>query len=326
MIYVKYSSPDVSLDLAAEYYFATEKILDDNVFMLWCPRPTIVVGSFQNIHEEVDTAYARERGIDIVRRLSGGGTVYQDGGSVQFAFIEKREGDIDFTRYLAPICEALRGLGIDAVQNGRNDLTVNDKKVSGNSQYRAGGRTIHHGTLLFSVSIDEMERATTLPDYKISSKSIKSVRSRVANMCDYTDKVKTSAEFMEYLAHCICRESVYIPTDADLAAIERIANEKFRAERLGNMSARSPKFDFEKVCRFDGGSVIFSFKVKLGVIEEAAVRGDFFTEKSTDALTASLTGIPFTAEEVRRAVIESRFSAMGIENLSLAEKLSEGLS
>lgn len=326
MIYVKYSSPDVSLNLAAEYYFATEKILDDNVFTLWHPRPTLVVGNFQNIHEEVDTAYAAERGIDIVRRLSGGGTVYQDSGSVQFAFIEKREGDIDFTRYLAPICAALRELGIDAEQNGRNDLTVNGRKVSGNSQYRAGGRTIHHGTLLFSVDIDEMERATTLPDYKISSKSIKSVRSRVANMCEFTDKVNTPVEFMEYLAHYMCGENVYIPTNEDLAAFERIADEKFRAERRGNVSARSPKFDFEKVCRFDGGSIIFSFKVKSGVIEEAAVRGDFFTEKSTDGLKDALTGIPFTSEEVKLAVISSGFSAMGIENLSLAEKLSEGLS
>ena len=325
MIYVKYSSPDVSLNLAAEYYFATEKILDDVVFMLWCPRPTLVVGNFQNIHEEVDTSYAAERGIDIVRRLSGGGTVYQDGGSVQFAFIEKREGDIDFTRYLSPICDALRELGINAEQNGRNDITVNGKKVSGNSQYRAGGRTIHHGTLLFSADINEMERATTLPDYKVSSKSIKSVRSRVANMREYTDKVKSSAEFMEYLSHYICKDNLYVPTEADLSAIEHIADAKFRAERSGNVSSRSPRFDFEKVCHFDGGNIIFSFKVKGGIIEEAAVRGDFFTEKSTDVLTRMLTGIPFTGEEVKKAVISSKFSAMGIDSLSLAEKLCDGI-
>ena len=72
MIYIKYSSPDVSLNLAAEYYFATEKTFDEDVFTLWQPRPTVVVGTFQNIHEEVDTAYAASRGIDIVRRLSGG--------------------------------------------------------------------------------------------------------------------------------------------------------------------------------------------------------------------------------------------------------------
>ena len=190
MIYIKYSSPDVSLNLAAEYYFASEKTFDEDLFTLWQPRPTVVVGNFQNIHEEVDTAYAASRGIDIVRRMSGGGTVYQDGGSIQYAFIERRDGDIDFARYLTPICRVLKSLGIDAVPNGRNDITVDGKKVSGNSQYRVSGRTIHHGTLLFSVDVDEMERATRLPDYKAKSKGIKSVRSRVANLSDYTTAVK----------------------------------------------------------------------------------------------------------------------------------------
>ena len=121
MIYVKYSSPDVSLNLAAEYYFASEKKLGDEIFMMWQPRPTIVVGNFQNIHEEVDVPYAVGRGIDIVRRLSGGGTVYQDSGSVQYAFIEKRDGEIDFKRYLAPIINALKELGIPAEADGRKN-------------------------------------------------------------------------------------------------------------------------------------------------------------------------------------------------------------
>jgi len=325
MIYVKYSSPDVSLNLAAEYYFATEHTFDEDVFMLWQPRPTIVVGSFQNIHEEVDVAYAAEHGIDIVRRLSGGGTVYQDEGSIQFAFIEKREGDIDFRRYLEPICTCLRELGIDAEINGRNDVTVDGKKVSGNSQYRAAGKTVHHGTLLFAVDIDEMERATRLPDYKISSKGIKSVRSRVCNMAPLTDKVKSPRELMEYLSRRVAGEAVYVPTESDIIRITQIADERFRAERRGNVSLRSPKFDFEKHCRFDGGSVIVRLTVKGGVIEHAEINGDFFSDVGTKSLCESLAGCPFTRDDVRCAVLDSGFSAMGITLCELAEKLSEGI-
>jgi len=325
MIYVKYSSPDVSLNLAAEYYFATEHTFDEDVFMLWQPRPTIVVGNFQNIHEEVDVPYAISRGIDIVRRLSGGGTVYQDEGSIQFAFIEKREGDIDFRRYLEPICTCLRELGIDAEINGRNDVTVDGKKVSGNSQYRAGGKTVHHGTLLFSVDIDEMVRATTPPDYKISSKGIKSVRSRVANMCDYTDRMGTASEFMEYIARFMTGDNVYVPTEDDLRRIEEIANERFRAERQGNLSVKSPKFDFERVCTFKGGTVVVGFKVTRGVISGVSVKGDFFTNDGTESLVRTLTGCSFTRENVKRAVLDSGFSAMGITLCELAEKLSEGI-
>lgn len=324
MIYVKFSSPDVTLNLAAEYFFASEHVFADEVFMLWCPRPTLVVGSFQNVHEEVNTSYAVSRGIDIVRRLSGGGTVYQDEGSVQFAFIEKRDGDIDFVRYLTPICEALKGIGIDAVPNGRNDITVDGKKVSGNSQYRVAGRTVHHGTLLFSVDVDEMERATSLPDYKVSSKGIRSVRSRVANMCDYTDEVHSSGELMEYLADCLADE-VYSPTEDELIRIEQIADERFRAEHHGNVSVRSPKFSFEKVCTLEGGSIIFGLSVKQGVIEEVAVKGDFFSDTGTKPLTDALTGCPFTAEDVKNAVLNSAFSAMRIPKDTLAEMLSENI-
>lgn len=325
MIYVKYSSSDVSLNLAAEYYFATEHTFDEDVFMLWQPRPTIVVGSFQNIHEEVDVAYAAEHGIDIVRRLSGGGTVYQDEGSIQFAFIEKREGDIDFRRYLEPICTCLRELGIDAEINGRNDVTVDGKKVSGNSQYRAAGKTVHHGTLLFSVDIDEMARATTPPDYKISSKGIKSVRSRVCNMAPLTDKVKSPRELMEYLSRRVAGEAVYVPTESDIIRITQIADERFRAERRGNVSLRSPKFDFERVCTFKGGTVVVGFKVTRGVISEVSVKGDFFTNDGTESLVKTLTGCSFTRENVKRAVLDSGFSAMGITSGELAEKLSEGI-
>ena len=325
MLYVKYSSPDVSLNLAAEYYFATERSFDEDIFMLWQPRPTIVVGSFQNIHEEVDVSYAKQRGIDIVRRLSGGGTVYQDSGSIQFAFIEKREGDIDFHRYLEPICETLRELGIASEINGRNDITVGGKKVSGNSQYRAAGKTVHHGTLLFSVDIDEMERATRLPDYKIASKGIKSVRSRVCNMAPLTDKVKTPEEFMDFLARNTAGDNVYEPTEADLIRITEIADEKFRAERHGNLSLKSPKFDFEKHLNFEGGNVIVRFKVKNGIIEEADIKGDFFSNVGVGSLVKSLNGCAFTCEAVLCAVRDSDFSAMGITAEVLAEKLSEGI-
>ncbi|MBR6807487.1 MAG: lipoate--protein ligase [Clostridia bacterium] len=325
MIYVKFSSPDVSLNLAAEYYFAAERDLGEDVFMLWQPRPTIVVGSFQNIHEEVDVAYAGKRGIDIVRRLSGGGTVYQDEGSVQFAFIEKREGDIDFRRYLEPICTSLCELGIDAEINGRNDITVDGRKVSGNSQYRVAGKTVHHGTLLFSVDIDEMERATRLPDYKIASKGIKSVRSRVCNMAPLTDKVKTPEEFMDFLAVRMTGERVYEPDEAEHERISAIAEEKFRAERHGNLSLKSPKFDFEKHLPFDGGNVIIRLMVKSGRIETCEVKGDFFTNMGTESLIRSLLGCEFTCESVFEAVKNSGFSALGITAESLAERLSEGI-
>lgn len=325
MIYVKYSSPDVSLNLAAEYYFASEKKLGDEIFMLWQPRPTIVVGNFQNIHEEVDVPYAVSRGIDIVRRLSGGGTVYQDSGSVQYAFIEERDGEIDFKRYLAPIINALKELGIPAEADGRNDICVGGRKVSGNAQYRVGDITIHHGTLLFSADIGEMERATRPPEYKISSKSIKSVRERVVNMCTLTEKVKTPEAFMDYVAEYMNTDACYVPTEADLERIEQIADERFREERKHGIAAKSPAFCMEKTVKFDGGVLTVAFNVKNGTIESARLLGDFFTSHSGETLTGALAGISFEGKDVRDAIIASGFEVMGMDNGTLADKLSENV-
>ncbi len=320
--YVKYSSPSVKDNLAAEYYFASEKCFDGVTFMLWQPRPTIVVGRFQNVYEEVDLSYVKEKNIDVVRRLSGGGTVYQDEGCIQYAFIEKTSGGIDFVRYLEPMIATLRSLGIPAERDGRNDITAEGKKVSGNSQYRVNDHTIHHGTLLFSTDLAEMVRATRLPDYKVTSKSIKSVRERVVNMCELTDQVKTPEQFFACLEKSFEYSEVYVPNEYDLRRIECIKNEHFAEDVKSYPSKNSPKFSFEKTCKFDGGTVIVGLSVDRGVVTTAEIKGDFFTECDVAAAAKLLVGVPFERESLKNAVKVSPFSAMGISAEALADKLT----
>ena len=130
---------------------------------------------------------------------------------------------------------------------------------------------------------------------------------------------------MDFLALRTAKGNIYEPTGDDLVRITEIADEKFRAERQGNLSLRSPKFDFEKHFGFEGGSVIVRFMVKNGKIENADVKGDFFSNVGVESLTASLTGCEFTRDKVFSAVKNSGFSAMGITSEALAEKLSDGI-
>ena len=180
MIYIDTHSTDVFYNFGVEYYFSRHKKLDDDVFLIWRTTPTLMIGKFQNTLEEIDASYARERGITIVRRLSGGGTIYTDMGGWQFSYITKTCGiEIEFERFIAPIVDILRSLGLNAALTGRNDITVDGKKVSGNTQYKLGETTVHHGSLLFSTDLGEMARASTPNPYKITSKAISSVRERV---------------------------------------------------------------------------------------------------------------------------------------------------
>lgn len=186
MIYIETGSTDVYYNFGLENYFATEKRLPDTVFLFWRTTPTLMVGKYQNILEEINKPYADAHGIHLVRRMSGGGTIYTDLGGWQFTFIEHSpEQQIEFAQYIGPVVDAVRELGADASFNGRNDLLIDGRKFSGNAQYRLGDCIVHHGSLLYDTNIEQMVASTTVDPYKILSKSIKSVRDRVTNISEH---------------------------------------------------------------------------------------------------------------------------------------------
>lgn len=142
-------------------------------------------------------------GGNVVRRLSGGGTIYTDQGGWEFTFISRNNaGQISFAEYIEPVVSALCKLGVDAGFNGRNDLVIGGKKISGNAQYMIGDYTLHHGSLLFDTNIENMVRSTTVDDYKIISKGIKSVRERVTNIREHLPYDMDVLEFRRFMVVC----------------------------------------------------------------------------------------------------------------------------
>ena len=160
MIYVETNSIMGSENLAFEEYFLKKEDIREPVLMLWRNRPTIVVGAFQNTHEEICEEFVKANKIDVVRRTSGGGAVYHDLGNLCFSFIMEH-GDFtntDYSAFLKPVVEALRGMGIQAGINGRNDLVLGDAKISGSAVRIYKNRVLFHGTLLFSSDLGKMFR------------------------------------------------------------------------------------------------------------------------------------------------------------------------
>ena len=243
MIYIETGSTDVYYNFGLEYYFTLEKRLPDTVFLFWRTTPTLMVGKYQNVLEEINKPYADARGIHLVRRMSGGGTIYTDMGGWQFTFIQHKEaGEIEFGQYIAPVIDALREMGVRADFNGRNDLTIDGKKFSGNAQYRLGDCIVHHGSLLFDTDIAQMVASTTVDSYKITSKSIKSVRDRVTNISEHLPGPMDAETFKETMVRHIMNGSTatYTVTPEDDARIREIAREQFQSwERI---FGRSPKF------------------------------------------------------------------------------------
>ena len=149
--YLDLMTTDPSYNLAMEQYVFDCLPRDRMYFMLWQNDNAIIVGKYQNTISEINEQAVRERGIRVVRRLSGGGAVYHDMGNLNFTFITDAGGSsaLDMKLFCAPVVRTLAALGVKAEVNGRNDITIDGKKFSGNSQYLRQGRVMHHGTIMF---------------------------------------------------------------------------------------------------------------------------------------------------------------------------------
>ena len=298
------------LNFAAEYYLATEKDLGDDIFMLWRNEPSVIVGRFQNTFEEVNIDYCKSKGIYIARRMSGGGTVYHDLGCWEFTFISRDNNpEIEFSRFMDPMANLLSGLGIRVKISGRNDISLiigssgeeKEFKISGNTQYKKGGVTVHHGTLLFDTDIDELVNSTTPKDYKIKSKAIKSVRDRVTNIRLHLSSDMTSDEFGQYVFSHVQAEE-YNFTEDDLIRIREI-EPIFSADSW--VFGENPKFEIKRTIHCPLGTAEIGLTVRRGIIESAGITGDFFSpdENSPDSLfREKLTGIPFEPDPIRDAL------------------------
>lgn len=301
MIYVENNSLDPFFNFALEYYLINELDLSDEYFMFWRTEPTLMIGKHQNTIEEINQDYVKEKNIHVVRRISGGGTIYTDPNGWQFSFIVKNKSsrDIDFNTYTAPVIAALSELRVDAELNGRNDITINGKKISGNAQYSNNECILHHGSILFNTDLDELVKSITVSDDKIVSKGIKSVHERVTNVVDNLDKKIDTLEFRDLMIGYLLKnvEGTYKLTQEDILRVNEIADNKFRTWEWNY--GKSPKFNITKSKRFKGGKVEFKLNVDNGYIEQCKIYGDFFSKGDIETVSHSLIGCPYKEDDIR---------------------------
>ena len=282
-------------NLAVEEYLFKES--DTDVIILWQNEPSVVIGKNQNAYAELNLDYIKEKGINVSRRITGGGAVYHDIGNLNFSFISLNttsEG-IDFKRYTEPIIEALRYLGVPAELSGRNDILVDGKKISGNAQYSVGNRVLHHGTLLFDTDFSRLASALLVDEEKIKAKSIKSYRSRVANIKDYLEGDYTVEEFREIIAEYLKKR--FSLTEMDMPKDEEILRlEKRNKSKEWLFPERSFVADYTliKSKRFPFGGIRLELFMKNERVENAALFGDYFEINDSRALISLLVGKTLT--------------------------------
>ena len=294
-----------TLNLAMEEYVLKNMPKDDSYFLFYINRPSIIIGKNQNTIEEVNQSYIDEQGIDVVRRISGGGAVYHDTGNLNFSFVTDDDGNSlhNFQKFTEPIVEALKSLGVDANLSGRNDIQVGEAKISGNAMVKVKDRMFSHGTLMLNSELDEVQNALKVNPAKIKSKGIKSVRSRVANISEFLDEPIDINKFKEIILKSIFGETQveeYKLTDEDWEKIEKLSNEKYRTWEWNY--GRNPKYNFEREEKFEKGFVQIKLDVKKGRIEHAKIFGDFFGEGDITELENALEGTMHEFDSIEEAL------------------------
>ncbi|SHF93195.1 lipoate--protein ligase [Dysgonomonas macrotermitis] len=306
MIYIALPDDKVrrlSFYLSMEEYIA--RYIDaDECFFMWQVNPTVIFGRNQLMENEVNLEYVRANGIETYRRKSGGGCVYADFSNIMFSYITKdRNVSFTFLSYLQRVALILQKLGINAIASGRNDITVDEKKVSGNAFYRTPEKSIVHGTMLFNTDLEKLVMSITPNDKKLITKGVESVRKRVTNLSEYIDL--SIDEFKNFVRTNLC-DSERVLTVEEIAKIEEIEKEYLSEEFIfGN----NPRYTLVKHSYGDAGEIQIRLEIKNGVIKDINIVGDYFLVGDIDTLFKMLRNVQY-----ERAVVEDILKDVKIED------------
>ncbi len=311
MRYYLNTGTDPAFNLAAEEYLL--KNTNEDCFMLWRNHNTIVVGRNQNTLSEINHEFVHKHNIKVARRITGGGAVYHDLGNINFTFIKVGEHakKIDFSSYTRPILEYLNQRSVPARLDGRNDLSVDGLKISGNAQHIHKNRVLHHGTLLFDVNLEMLATVLLADPEKYRDKAVQSIRSRVTNIRKYLVAHPTVEQFMDDLGqHMLNAHDALLSqfSDDDLKQINDLAQKRYRQWdwNFGD----SPAYDFSRSIRTPGGTIDIRMKVKDGTIQGIRIFGDFFGIDPVSDMEKRLTGCrhaPHSIKKILNAVDLERY-------------------
>ena len=210
-------------DLSLAEYLAIEQELVRTVnvptFFTWIVPPTVIYGHHQQAENELNEEFCRAHNIAVVQRKSGGGCVYADRGNLMMSYVcpkgtdrfaegqrtaslkdDRQNTNRDtFSYFINVVAGILREAGLPAVTTAHNDILINGRKVSGWACFKAPTGTIVHGTLLFDVDIEMMMQAITPGTQKLTKHGVASVRQRVVNLRELTDKFASIEDLQSYV-------------------------------------------------------------------------------------------------------------------------------
>jgi lipoate-protein ligase A len=293
---------DPHVNLALEEYALRNFSGDSDYLLFYINEPSIIIGRNQNTLEEINHEYVEEKGIHVVRRISGGGAVYHDFGNLNFSFMTdySMESLNNFKKFTAPVIKVLNDMGVPAELRGRNDIVADGRKISGNAQFSSGKRMFSHGTLLFDSELSEVANALNVKMSKIQSKGHKSVRSRVANISEFLENKMNVDEFRSAILKGLYEErddfETYHLTEDEWKGVHELRESKY-SDWDWNYG-HSPRFNIQRTHRFPIGEIDLRIFVEKGIVKEFKVYGDFFGKDPVESFENSFVGNRYEHQQI----------------------------
>jgi lipoate-protein ligase A len=289
---------DPFYNLAAEELLREQARPGDLTLYLWQNSNTVVIGRNQDVWQECRTDLLHKDGGSLARRRSGGGAVYHDLGNLNYSFLSATADfnpDLQYTVVLT----AVGKLGFTAVRSGRNDLTVQGRKFSGNAFLHSNGNSCHHGTILVNTDFSRMAKYLSVADHKLRTHGVASVSSRVINLCEIypgitVDDVRQAmlSAFMEVYAATSRRIYIEELPPCRIATLEaQFASDKWRFNSRSHTTQSIRE-------RFSWGSIEMHYQIISGQIRFVALYSDALETDIFDKIANILEGTSYTADSV----------------------------
>lgn len=261
------------------------------ILYLWQNDKAVILGRNQNAYDEVDMSAAQQFGIQVVRRMTGGGAVFHDLGNLNYTMIfpiacSKK----DFMYKI--LTNAFGKLGVTVSVGGRNDIYIDGLKFSGNAFYTNGRCCLHHGTILVDSDLDMMNAVLCTPSGKMAKHSIKSVQARVKNIKDVLPditikeiKLAIAEEYEKWADSVfgICPEEIQV----DGTDIEDFV-QKYN-DPLWNFG-NGKKYEYEREARYEWGNARIAYNQRNGIVTDVKIYTDSLEVDDVENAKRNLIG------------------------------------
>jgi lipoate---protein ligase len=279
MFCLSLNSTDPFFNLAVDEYLL--KNSSQEYLILGINDKSVIIGKHQSAHRETDTKFITDHNIPVIRRISGGGTVFNDTGNLNFTLIlNSKEGkQIDFKKYTLPVISFLSTIGVNAKFEGKNDLKVEGLKISGNAEHIYRNRVLHHGTLLFDTDLELMRDTLRKDTTKYETRAVSSNPSSVINLISVLKNmasiVDTINEFKSLMLSWFLKNNpgsqIFDLTDKETENIKLLADSKYGTWEWNY--GYGPEYNFNNSFEYKGKECFSNLHVKDGIIWGSEIKG-----------------------------------------------------